>query len=58
MKQNNGKLLAELVFIVFVFKMDGFESGVSIMNVEADHMLILHREEEMELDRASAFQPD
>jgi hypothetical protein len=49
MKQNNGTLLAELVFVIFAFKMDGLESGVSIMRIETDHMLILHGEDE-ELD--------
>jgi hypothetical protein len=49
MKQNNGTLLAELVFVIFAFKMDGLESGVSIMRIETDHMLILHGEAE-ELD--------
>jgi hypothetical protein len=59
MKQNNGTLLAELIFVIFAFKMDGFESGVSIMRIETDHMLILHGEDkELDNNYRKTFMPE
>jgi len=57
MRQNNVSLMAELVFVIFAFKLDGLESGVQIMKVEIDHMLILHGEEEIDEETRMSFLP-